>query len=317
MERLPPLSSLLAFDAVHRTGSVTAAAVMLGRTHSAVSKQLHQLQDHAGVELFRKQGTGLVLTPGGRAFAKVVAAALDEMRRAYATLTGAADQSTVTIAVSATFARVWAIPTVSRFNLDHPDIDVLIRLVGPLGSRELEVAPDLVMSWDRLLSPLAEEPFAVSLGDVHMGPVVSPAHRCSLSGGVLSFATRIDRRGAEIVWDNWSRLTGIAVEAGKVMSYDHSYLAFEAARMGMGAVIAPRFLVEEELASGALVAPAGFLVFKDGFHVRPYDTRHGKLTKNARLFLDWLKVNARLTDDGLPAAGPNLAETGVNRLPHL
>ncbi len=301
MEHLPPLSSLLAFEAVFRTGSVTGAADLLGRTHSAVSKQLHQLQDHAGVELFRKQGTGLVLTPGGKAFAKVVTAAFEEMRGGYATLRGRSDQSTVTIAVSATFARVWAIPTVSRFNIDHPDIDILIRLVGPIGSRELEVAPDLVMSWDRLLTPMGEETFTVSLGDVHMGPVVSPSHPHTFADGILSFATRIDRRGAEIVWANWSRISGIAVDWKKAMTYDHSYLAFEAARMGMGAVIAPRFLIEEELASGALVAPAGFLVFKEGFYVRPYDTRRGKLTKNARIFLDWLESNARLTPEGRPA----------------
>ena len=143
--------------------------------------------------------------------------------------------------------------------------------------------------------------FTVSLGDVHMGPVVSPSHPHMFADGILSFAIRIDRRGAEIVWANWSRISGIAVDWKKATTYDHSYLAFEAARMGMGAAIAPRFLIEEELASGALVAPAGFLVFKEGFYVRPYDTRRGKLTKNARIFLNWLESNARLTPEGRPA----------------
>ncbi|MDE1991701.1 MAG: hypothetical protein KGI75_04330, partial [Rhizobiaceae bacterium] len=61
--------------------------------------------------------------------------------------------------------------------------------------------------------------------------------------------------------------------------------------------IAPRFLIEDELESGALVAPAGFLVFKDGFWARPFDPQ-GKLSRNARIFLDWLRDHGRLTDDG-------------------
>ncbi|MCL6706232.1 LysR family transcriptional regulator [Pseudomonas sp. R2.Fl] len=297
MEKLPPLSSLLAFEAVYVTGSVTAAAERLGRTHSAVSKQLHQLQDHAGVTLFTRQGTGLVLTPAARTYAKMVAAAFEEMRGGWRGLTGQGDRQSVTIGVSATFARVWAIPTVSRFNQDHPDIDVLIRLAGPSQSRELEAPPDLVMSWDRLLSPGSDDRFTVSLGDVEMGPVVAPGHRHDLRDGVLSCATRIDRLAAEVVWDNWQALTGIRLAYDRILTYDHSYLAFEAARMAMGMVMAPRFLIEEELASGALVAPAGFLTFKEGFYVRPYGA-DGRMTRSARIFLDWLARNARL--DGKP-----------------
>ncbi|NKN39806.1 LysR family transcriptional regulator [Agrobacterium sp. a22-2] len=294
MEQLPPLASLIAFDALYRTGSVTAAARLLGRTHSAVSKQLHHLQDHAGVELFRKQGTGLELTADGKTFARTVIRSFDDLRSGYGALKRPSRDAPVSIAVSATFARVWFIPTVSRFNVDWPEIDIVIRLAGPMGSRELDPPPDLLMSWDRLLSPMREDPFAVPLGDVEMGPVLGPAHRHSWDGATLDCATRIDRRGAEIVWDNWQRLSGHRFRADRVTGYDHSYLVFEAARMGMGAAIAPRFLVEDELASGALVAPAGFLTFRDGFYVRPHETREGRLSRNARIFLEWLRDNARL-----------------------
>lgn len=294
MDHLPPLASMIAFDALYRTGSVTAAARLLGRTHSAVSKQLHLLQDHAGVELFRKQGTGLELTDEGRAFARTVVRSFDDLRQGYSALRRSSDDGPVTIAVSATFARVWFIPIVSRFNIDHPDIDIVIRLVGVLGSRELDPSPDLVMSWDRLLMPLRDDPHVVPLGDVEMGPVVAPVHRHEWDGNQLTCATRIDRRGAEIVWDNWERQSGFRFSADRVTVYDHSYLVFEAARMGMGAAMAARFLVADELASGALVAPAGFLTFRNGFYVRPHESREAKQSRNARIFLDWLSENARL-----------------------
>lgn len=299
MEHLPPLASMIAFDALYRAGSVTAAARLLGRTHSAVSKQLHLLQDHAGVELFRKQGTGLELTAEGRAFARTVVGSFDDLRKGYSALKRSSEHAPVSIGVSATFARAWFIPTVARFNIEWPDIDILIRLVGPLGSRELETPPDLIMSWDRLLMPLrGDDAYAVTLGDVEIGPVLAPSHRHAWDGHVLECATRIDRRGSEIVWDNWARLSGHRFHAERVTVYDHSYLVFEAARMGMGAAMAPRFLIAEELASGALVAPAGFLNFPNGFYVRPHETREGRLSRNARIFLDWLKENARLPNSG-------------------
>lgn len=303
MEQLPPLASLIAFDALYRTGSVTSAARLLGRTHSAVSKQLHHLQEHAGVELFRKQGTGLELTAEGKRFARTVVRAFDDLRNGYGALKRSSDDAPVTIGVSATFARVWFIPTVSRFNVDYPEIDILIRLVGPLGSRELDPPPDLVMSWDRLLMPMRDDPFAVPLGDVEMGPVLAPAHRHSFDGAVLECATRIDRRGADVVWENWERISGLRFRADRITAYDHSYLVFEAARMGMGAAMAPRFLVQDELTSGSLVAPAGFLTFRNGFYVRPHETREGRLSRNARIFLEWLRDNARLPSSNTPT-GP-------------
>lgn len=300
---LPPLASLVALDALYRAGSVTAAADLLGRTHGAVSKQLHQLQDHAGHDLLRKQGAGVVLTEEGRAFARSVAAAMEDMRNAYARLVASGEGAPVTIAVSSTFARQWAIPTIARFNLDHPDIEVVIRLVGPHGSREIEQGADLVLSWNRLLSPLGERPSTRTLGDVHIGPVLSPSYPHELRNGRLSVGAIIHRRGAEAAWDHWSELTGIRLDYERALTFDLSSLGFEAASRAMGVAMAPKFLIEDELRKGMLVAPAGFLVFKEGFYVRPYHDR-GKLSRNAAVLLDWLAEHGRLTQDGFLAQMP-------------
>ena len=264
MTSLPPLSSLLAFEAVYRTGSVTEAARMLGRTHGAVSKQLRQLHEHSGVALFEKHGAGLMLTDHGRAFAKTVAAALDEIRSGYDTLVASCCRQPVKVFASATFARTWLIPVLSRFGADYPDIDISLQLVGPGGSRDAEGDADLTFSYNRLLSPEIWHG-SVPLGDVHMGPVLSPSYAHQLSDAHFTFQTRINRRGAEAMWEGWSLKTGIAIEAQKEVTYDHTYLGFQAARSGMGVVMAPRFLVRSMLDAGELVAPAGFLCFRMAF----------------------------------------------------
>ncbi len=84
---------------------------------------------------------------------------------------------------------------------------------------------------------------------------------------------------------------------------NHSYLVFEAARWAWGPPWRRAFLVQEELTSGALVAPAGFLTFRNGFYVRPHETREGRLSRNARIFLEWLRDNARLPSSNTPT-GP-------------
>ncbi|WP_319531076.1 LysR family transcriptional regulator [uncultured Cohaesibacter sp.] len=297
MSPLPPLTSLLALDALYRSGSVTGAAELLGRTHSAVSKQLHQLQDHAGVPLFRKSGSGIELTSAGRAFALVVADGMADMRSAYQTLIGTAGEKRVSIKVSSTFARVWAIPTVARFNMDYPDIEIQISLTIPQNSHAFDGPVDLVLSWDRLTSPIEAHPNATTLGDVHIGPVLSPTTHHSIDERGFSYKTRINRRGSEKGWDRWSELTGIPIRYENAISFDLAGLAFEAAERGMGVAMAPKFLIEKELKSGTLIAPAGFYCFKEGLVVRP-STERPEPSQNALVFLDWLKTHGRLGADG-------------------
>ena len=301
MPSLPPLTSLLALDALYRTGSVTGAAAHLGRTHGAVSKQLHQLQDHAGQPLFEKRGSGIELTAEGRAFALVVADKLEDLRKAYGVLQSQSGPRRVSIKVSSTFARIWAIPIVARFNLDHPDIEIQISLTIPQNSHEQDGAVDLVLSWDRLTSPMVAHPNATTLGDVHIGPVLSPTVSHQLDSQAFAFKTRINRRGSEDGWLRWSELTGIALSYDQEISFELAGLAFEAAERGMGVALAPKFLIEKELKSGTLLAPAGFYCFREGLIVRPSSERPTP-SRHAQIFLDWLSEHGRLADDGYLAA---------------
>ena len=297
MVQLPPLASLLAFDALYQCGSVTGAAEQLGRTHSAVSKQLHQLQDHAGMALFEKNGSGIRLTPEGAKFAAIVAASLADIRKGYEELKRNRERQAVSIKVSSTFARVWAIPIIARFNRHHPEIEIQLNLTIPQNSHELDGAVDLVLSWDRLVSPTDPHPNAVTLGDVYIGPVLSPTYPHLFEDGTFSFRTQLNRRGSEAGWKTWSDLTGLKLSYEHQINFDLVGLAYEAAERGMGVALAPKFLIEKELKSGTLVAPAGFYCFKEGLMVRPSIERSNP-SRNAQIFLDWLADHGRLSDDG-------------------
>ncbi|WP_090070692.1 LysR family transcriptional regulator [Cohaesibacter marisflavi] len=297
MAQLPPLASLLAFEALYHSGSVTGAANRLGRTHSAVSKQLHQLQDHAGTPLFEKHGSGIKLTPQGQKFASIVADGLSDIRKGYDSLRLERTQHKVSIKVSSTFARVWAIPIVARFNRHHPDIEIQITLTIPLNSHSFDGSVDLVLSWDRFVSPEEAHPNGTTLGDVHIGPVLSSSYPHHLEDGHLAFKNRLDRRGSESGWAQWSEMTGLTLSCESQQTFELAGLAYEAAERGMGVALAPKFLIEKELKSGTLIAPAGFYCFKEGLIVRPSSERP-QPSQSAMIFLDWLARYGRLGDDG-------------------
>ena len=56
---------LRAFVAVARLGSVSAAALELGRTQPSVSARLAALEESWGTRLFRRGSRGMTLTPEG------------------------------------------------------------------------------------------------------------------------------------------------------------------------------------------------------------------------------------------------------------
>ena len=134
--QLPPLSALRAFEATARLGSVTRAAEELGRTHGAVSRQIRTLQDHAGLPLFDKAGTGLKLNPQGEALRQVAAEVLDGLEAGWRRVLEDARGAGLHVACSATFAMRWLVPHLAGFYRRHPDVRVRLSMTS---AREIRV----------------------------------------------------------------------------------------------------------------------------------------------------------------------------------
>ncbi len=149
--RLPPLAALRAFEATARLGSVTRAAEELGRTHGAVSRQIHALQDAAGLALFEKAGTGLRLNAEGEALRHSVAAALDGLEAGWAALREAAGGPALHVACSASFAMRWLVPRLPGFYRAQPALRLRLSMTTARALRH--EGADLVIAWDRGYSP--------------------------------------------------------------------------------------------------------------------------------------------------------------------
>ena len=288
--RLPPLSTLRAFEAVARLGSVSRAATALGRTHGAVSKQLKALADHAGVAFFEKAGTGLRPTAAGTQFAAAVGQAFEALSTAYDAVAAPPRSPTVHVACSATFATRWLAPHLGGFTQAHPEIRVRMEMTSAREMRQ-ETDADLLVLWDWLSYPQEERARAIPLGEAAFVPVAAP-------GLDPAASRRIVHEHTSRAWDLWARSRGAGLAAGPVMAFPHSHLCIEAAVAGLGVALVERRLVARELADGRLVALGEPMRLEEGFVAIPHATR--PLSPAARRFVDWLASE-------LGAASPALA----------
>ena len=73
---IPPLTSLMAFEAIARRKSFNLAAAELHLTPSAISHQVARLEKLLGLRLFERSTKGVELTPAGQSYLNRVAGAL-------------------------------------------------------------------------------------------------------------------------------------------------------------------------------------------------------------------------------------------------
>src|SRR5690348_10124383 len=84
--RLPPLTSLRAFEAVARRSSFKAAAEELFVTSTAISHQIRQLEAHLGLRVLERTPRAVKLTEEGRLLYAATASGFAEIASAVAQL---------------------------------------------------------------------------------------------------------------------------------------------------------------------------------------------------------------------------------------
>lgn len=283
MRRLPPLSSLPAFEATARLGSLTAAAAELGRTHGAISKQIRRLSDDLGGALFEKNGNGVRLTVRGERLRTNISPLLDDLSAISHTLRSEAYDSRIIVGVSATLATRWLTPRLPGFYRQVPGVDVQLLTTGTFNVQNHEI--DVLLSYDRLRGRI-KHGSAISLGDTQYGPVCAPNYELERVAGGWHASARFHQLNGAHTWDAWERLAGQQITADRVVEFPHHFLALDAATAGLGVALAESRVVEADIGSGRLRAPLGFARVAGGFQAvvmsRAQDSRI------ASSFLRWI-----------------------------
>jgi LysR family glycine cleavage system transcriptional activator len=123
MKRIP-VGPLRAFDVAARNLNLTAAAEEMNVTHAAVSRQVKQLEQRLGVQLFERLPRGLKLTVHGALLAEGTREAFDRLASAIEDVSAPAVRRKLTVSTFSSLASRWLMPRVQSFSTLFPETDL-------------------------------------------------------------------------------------------------------------------------------------------------------------------------------------------------
>lgn len=298
-----PLQALRAFEAAGRLGRMTAAAEELCVTHGAVSRQVQHLEDVLGIPLFTGPRTRPYLTQAGRALLPQLTSALDQIENA---VQAAMDVENDVLDVSclSTLLMRWLIPRLHRFHSLHPGIDVRLRALDQ-GDEARNGRFDVAIVIDETSTSASTAGTAEILFPEWLGPVATPelASLHAAAPGDLPPNRLLQTKTRPNGWTMWSMAVGVDLAPPSGAVFEHYYYTLEAATAGLGYCIAPWHLVMNDIQSGRLSAPFGFV--ESGFS---YGVRR-RLPPNAKIdqFCAWLASEVGT----MPLPQPCFASVGM------
>lgn len=254
MSKLPPLSSLRAFEAAARHRSFTKAAAELFRTQSAISRHVRNLEDWVGKPLFFRNHRTVTLTPDGQAYMRELVEAFSRIEIATRQIQSAGRKNVLNIHAYATFVMRWLIPRLKSFQDNNPEID--LRLTASIQPVDF--------FHDEIHGAIRTGPIDAS-GDVRADMLfeynmVPVAHKDLIDGPVpirriedLNHTTLLHSLPRPNDWSNWlAAVGGQEVDIERGMRFESSIMTYFAAQQGMGVALAQDFLVEDDLKRGTL-----------------------------------------------------------------
>ncbi|QNP47427.1 LysR family transcriptional regulator [Diaphorobacter aerolatus] len=261
---MPSLNALRCFEAAARLEHFGRAAEELHLTHGAISRAVRSVEEDLGIALFERRHRRVFLTDSGRELAQAVCEGMERMRHACMRLRESApNELRLTLSCEPTLLMRWLLPRwpafVRKLARSHPRAH--IHLIAGGGSFSFGDGIDLAIrrddfDWGDALH--ADMLFAEETGPVCRTELVARwfTSRQELRAGtpLLHTRTRPD------AWRTWSRITGRKLPTqSRPHQYDHFYFSLQAAIAGLGVAIGTRELVRDDLASGVLTAPLGFV----------------------------------------------------------
>lgn len=287
--KLPPLSAIVAFDAVVRLGTFTKAAAELHLTQSAVSKQIKRLESGLGTALFERKGNEIRLTASGALLYRAVTQSLQCIKEAVQQIDGVQAPG-LSIAASNGLASYLVMPMISSFRKLHPQINV--RVIGVEDRLAIDyTATDFAIiygdgQWQGLRSErIAEE---------EIFAICTPAYRERQAIEDLDDLARCDlievesNDPATLSTRQWMRRVGFTGEhSGAIIRVSSYELAIKAALAGEGVALAWAEALPEEVHTQRLCQPCKHTLRTGRGEYLAYPLSR-ELTPVARTLWDWV-----------------------------
>jgi DNA-binding transcriptional LysR family regulator len=240
------LDLLRTFLAVHRAGSVTAAAQLLELSQPAVTAQLKALEKNVGKPLFHRHARGVTTTAAGEDLARRLAGPLDELTAAMGDFVGG--KVSLHVGGPAEFMTMKVLPAL----VDLPDTALRVTFGMPddLFEQLAKGGLDLVVAGVR---PRVRGVESMPLYEEELTLVAAPRWGYPDSSGALGEAPWVAYAEDLPLSRRYWRSRYQALPPGRAVVVVPDLRAVLAATVaGAGATVLPRYLCENELAAGLL-----------------------------------------------------------------
>lgn len=259
---LPPLKSLVAFEATIRLGSMTAAAGELGTTQPAISQRIRALEESLGCVLFERNGKLLRATYEGQQIYEGLASPVSEIKAAIKRMRRHFNKQKPTIAIAANFgfSYFWLMPKLPALQAQFPQIQFKIRPVNRDDEPLLQDA-DIAIQFGTLEGDFRFEQLLIP---ETVFPVCSPAlakelgfepgdHLTSIENLPLLHKDNDDSRWLD--WRHWCQQAGIETpDDAPIFCFNNYPLLLGAAEDGQGVALGWTGLIEKQISEGKLIA---------------------------------------------------------------
>lgn len=138
MQPMIDLKQLRLFSTVAEYGSLSRSAVALSVSQPVLSRQIRALETDLGVELFYRNGRGVVLTEAGKLLDSYAKGILEQMSRAMSEIEAlrSSPSGTIVIGMPPSVGVVLTAPLVQRFRQECPQVS--LRLIEGFSGHVLE-----------------------------------------------------------------------------------------------------------------------------------------------------------------------------------
>lgn len=255
---LPPMTTLVAFEAASRHGSFKTAAAELNVTPGAVSHQIKALESELGVALFERVHRGVMLTEEGQDLFTAVQGAFQGMSRSLAQIKRSETERALTVAATTAVSALWLTPRITRFWRERPDI----RVNQVVSDTRVEGSgPDLIIEYGKATGRIGATRKLFT--DV-LVPLAAPdfvASRPMPELAALAAMPLIHMTAPNTTWTTWKHwfaalgYDGPLARGTRVNNY---MIALQAAQDGVGVVLGWKRLVAPFLEDGSLAVFGGY-----------------------------------------------------------
>jgi DNA-binding transcriptional LysR family regulator len=291
MAAIPPVTNLLAFEAVARRRSFGLAAAELHLTASAISHQVARLESQLDVRLFERSAHGVRLSAAGERYLARVGGALSAITAATEDLRQGVGNS-LYVHSAPSIASLWLMPRLRGFAEAHPDISLNLSAAHThsdfaLGQADIDIRYG-VPQWPHLeVEPLFEEKII---------PLASPAfiqeHRLKRPERLLEVPL-IQSNVSVVQWSDWfAAFTELRAPDRFSLRFDRAVMSIEAAAQGLGVALESATVAGRHIAERKLKPVFGLeQAVKVQAHFAVFPARHARRPAVAA-FLAWLRGQA-------------------------